>query len=216
MATVLKGFLDGFRGLLGNAVGAKWRTLYVIKGRPSKSSKPPTPAQLAQQMKFGLATGFVSTMGRIIKIGYQSYTNTTTTPNNAAVQQILTDAITGIYPAVSIDYAKVAISKGKLESVYGATAVAAPEGTAKVSWTVNSSETDLNQDTDYVIAVFYDTTINKYLLNMKIATRKDLSFVASFPFVFYGHPVQGWMFLVSADGKRVSNSEYLGQLLITA
>ncbi|SEA43813.1 DUF6266 family protein [Pedobacter hartonius] len=92
-------------------------------------------------------------------------------------------------------------------------AVVAPEGTAKVSWTVNSSETDLNQDTDYVIAVFYGTTINKYILDMKIAARKDVSFVASFPFVFYGHPVQGWIFLVSADGKRVSNSEYLGQLL---
>lgn len=213
MATILKGFLDGFRGLLGNAVGAKWRNLDVIKGRPSKSSKPPTAAQLAQQLKFALATGFVSKLSRLVGIGYQSYNSTNMTASNAATQHVLTDAITGVYPDYQIDYTKVAISQGQLLGVDKPTAVLA-DGDVTVTWIRSNWQSEYGKDTDRLIAVFHDTTIKKNLILEGAITRSNLTFTVSFPYAFIGHPVHGWMFFISADGKHVSDSQYLGQFVV--
>ena len=36
MGTIEKGFMGGFKGLLGPAVGSKWKGKAVIKSRPPK------------------------------------------------------------------------------------------------------------------------------------------------------------------------------------
>jgi hypothetical protein len=52
MGIIRQGILGGFRKKTGSVVGAYWRKLDVIRGLPRKSSKPPTIAQLNQQLKF--------------------------------------------------------------------------------------------------------------------------------------------------------------------
>ncbi|MCX2477992.1 DUF6266 family protein [Pedobacter sp. MC2016-15] len=213
MATILKGFLDNFRGLLGNAVGAKWRTLNVIKGRPSKSSKPATEAQLAQQMKFSLATELVSTFSAQIKVGYQSYSKTTTTPTNAAVKQILSNAIIGIYPDIKIDYPKVQLSKGSLLGVDDIKTVWNEEDVT-LTWRKNDFESPSRNDSDKIIMMFYDPLIKQFLLHLG-ARRGELTTKTTMPYTMRNHPIHAYMFLVSEDGKNVSNSEYIGEFKFT-
>ena len=60
MGTIEKGYMGGFRGKLGTAVGSKWKGKSVIKSRPPrKSTAPPSPLQVQQQAKFALIIVFL-------------------------------------------------------------------------------------------------------------------------------------------------------------
>ncbi len=60
MGTIEKGFMGGFRGKLGTAVGSTWKGKSVIRSKPpSKRTAPPSEAQLEVQAKFTLMTNFL-------------------------------------------------------------------------------------------------------------------------------------------------------------
>ena len=60
MGTIEKGFMGGFRGKLGTAVGSKWKGKDVIRSMPPrKRSGNPSEAQLEAQAKFALIIVFL-------------------------------------------------------------------------------------------------------------------------------------------------------------
>ena len=62
MGTFEKGYLGGFSGKVGTAVGSSWKGLNVLRSNPpSKRKGQPTEAQLQRQAKFSLITAFLTT-----------------------------------------------------------------------------------------------------------------------------------------------------------
>jgi hypothetical protein len=49
-----------------------------------------------------------------------------------------------------------------------------------------------------------------------VIDRSELSFTRDFDKAYAGHELYWYMFLISADGKLVSETEYLGKVTITA
>jgi hypothetical protein len=70
MGTIEQGFLGGFNGKLGTAVGSKWKGINVIRSRPPRKRRgKPSESQLEVQEKFTLMTNFLRHLKTIIVFG---------------------------------------------------------------------------------------------------------------------------------------------------
>jgi hypothetical protein len=212
MGTFIKGILGGFSGKVGNVVGAFWRGIDYMRSLPRKSTKPPTEAQLKQRLTFALVTGFLRPLGALINIGFQSYKGKKT-PMNAALAYHLEKAVTGVYPALEIDFTKVIYSKGNLQAP-GSPSIAVTI-TAKINfiWT-NNAPPNTNQGTDLATVLVFNPVRNQYVTLQGAAARTALGYVLSVPADFSGEDVHCWVSFVSANGKEVSDSTYLGEFTV--
>ena len=69
MGTIEKGYLGGFKGILGTAVGSKWKGKSVIKSRPpQKRTTPSTTLQLQQQATFALLIAFLKPIRTLLNL----------------------------------------------------------------------------------------------------------------------------------------------------
>lgn len=220
MATVKPGQVGDFNGKIGQVVLSKWRDVNVGRSTPKKSTKPPTLAQLDQQSKFGLVTGFLSSISDILAIGYQAGSGGVT-PMNAAVSHHLSNGITGVYPNYALDYTKVVISnpssKNEIDSGYAASVLAVADAKVTVSWITNDPPANKATSlTDQVYLVFYNITKNRFVTFEGKGTRAALSTTSQIPRSFIGDKFHGYLFFVSQNGKSVSYSDELGGFTLIA
>jgi hypothetical protein len=104
MGTIEKGFLGGFNGIVGTAVGSKWKDKSVIKSRPPKKrTMPPTQLQIVQQAKFALIIDFLRPIRTLLNQTYKKSAAGDMSGHNKAFSTN-TDAVTGVYPNLAIDY----------------------------------------------------------------------------------------------------------------
>ncbi|CAM4425509.1 hypothetical protein SAMN06265348_12142 [Pedobacter westerhofensis] len=212
MAKIFNGILGSVSGLVGPVVGAVVRGVATIRSRPKKSTKPAAASQKEQRSKFGMATKFIRSLKSIVDLGFQSYKKTMS-PSNAAVQDLLTNAITGIAPNYKIDYEKVTLSKGNL---YDSASIKVMPPTAGATLTITWNPADLAPEeallyaADRLVAVLYDEQTNRFILYNRVAARSAGKYETELPFLFVGHKLYVWVFFVSPDLKSVSNSQYLG------
>src|ERR1700733_7513786 len=150
MGTIEKGFMGGFNGLLGPAVGSKWKGKAIIKSRPHKKRTGPTSdAQLQQQAKFTLIVAFLKPLRNLLSLTYKKAAASDMSGLNKAFSANK-DAVTGIYPAFAIDYSKVVLSSGSILNADVATAASTVAGKVVFTWTDNSDGTDaLSSDIAY-------------------------------------------------------------------
>jgi Family of unknown function (DUF6266) len=90
MGTIEQGFLGGFNGKLGTAVGSKWKGINVIRSRPPRKRRgQPSESQLEVQAKFTLMTNFLRPLADLLDHKR---------------------AVTGTAPNFTVDYPKVFLS----------------------------------------------------------------------------------------------------------
>jgi hypothetical protein len=218
MGLFKKGMLDGVSGKVGTIIGATWRTLNVIKSLPTKSNKPPVQSQIDQRFIFALVTAFLAKAKNAVNVGFRSNTGPTT-PMNAAVSYNIENAVTGVSPVFSIDYASVALSHGSLPIGYNAAMVASAGYNLNVTWdaTVGLHESDPDytiSQTDKAILVIYNPT-RKQFMRISTATRVSAALAVKLNFVFAGEN-HVYLFFAQATGKDVSDTQYLGKFTALA
>ncbi|HEY0176624.1 MAG TPA: DUF6266 family protein, partial [Pedobacter sp.] len=80
-----------------------------------------------------------------------------------------------------------------------------------VSWELNPFPDRNTRMDDKAVIVFYNRNNEMFLLRNGV-NRSLLTFTLT-PLIYTaGHELYCWIFFVSADGKRVSETEYLGML----
>jgi hypothetical protein len=212
MAKIINGILGGVSGLVGTVVGAVVRGVATIRSRPKKSTKAPVASQLNQRTKFGLAGSFIRSLNKIVNLGYQSYTSRMSA-SNAAIQDMLDNAITGVSPNYKIDFAKVTLSKGNLNDSPTMQLLTPVAGSKFViTWNpaeLGEAEALLHGD-DEAVFVLYDEQSNRFVTSIRSALRKTGKKEIDLPFIFAGHKLHAWAFFTSPNGKSVSDSQYLG------
>ena len=119
------------------------------------------------------------------------------------------NAITGVYPALTIDYSKVVLSKGVVQNVNAVTAASTVAGKLSFTWTDNSSGRTLPTDTAFVAA--YNADLNRWIYSEQAAPRNAGTYSLDVT-AFSGKAVQTYIGFVSADGQTVSNSLFTGQV----
>ena len=117
-------------------------------------------------------------------------------------------AITGVFPAFTIDYPKVLLSKGSLPNAAAPSAASTAAGKLVFTWTDNSGiGTALISDIAFVAA--YSEALNHWIFVPNGATRNAGTFTLDVA-PFSGKPVQTYIGFMSADRNRTANSMYTG------
>lgn len=216
MGVIKVGILGGFSGTVGTVVGAKWRTLDVIKSRPRKTGKVASKLQLDQRSRFGLITHFFKDLKNVVDLGYQSK-NKLMSPMNTAVQYHLNNAVTGTSPNFTIDFSKVVLAMGNLESAGNITGTTVAGRKIMVSWEYApedfKEEERSERASDKAMLVVYDETKKYFLSSSRTVTRSGGKLEVTMPrMTAAGNTLHSYFFFISSDNKSVSKSEYLGPL----
>lgn len=215
MGLIKQGILGGFRKKTGTVVGAYWRKLDVIRALPRSSGKAPTQAQINQQVKFGLVTGFLSNFSALIDEGFM-VASSISTPMNLAVSYHLKEAIAGVEPNFELDLPKVKFSLGKLEMPLNISVLAGPGGTLDFTWTHTESDDKFIDATDRLNVMVYNPLRQKFVKFKAVSLRSEMAYTALLPVNFVGDEVHVYVGFSSSKKKMLhANSAYLGTALVS-
>src|SRR5258705_13066987 len=113
MGTYVKGILGGFSGKVGTVVGSTWKGIPVMKSVSGPRKGNPTLLQLEQQGRFSLMIKFLQPLAALFN---QTYGNSAVGMSgfNKAFSYNVLNGITGVYPAFTVNFPMLLISKGDL------------------------------------------------------------------------------------------------------
>ena len=212
MGKYYKGILGAISGLVGTVVGASWRDIDYLRSKPKKSTKPATEGQIEHRAEFTLMRSFMDgDVSVLFSAGFQSSAKNMT-PFNAAFSENLKHAVTGVYPALSIDYDQFVFAKGNLLACPDIAMATTEDAQLDFSW-VNNADTGnpLNTDsTDKVTFAVYNPAKQRWAIRQSAALRSALSYDLVVPVAWSGDMVHVWAGFVRADLKKVSDSVYVG------
>jgi hypothetical protein len=143
-----------------------------------------------------------------VRVGFKPYA-TKQTAFNAAMSYIVANAISGEYPNHTLDFAKVLVSRGSLFPVENASAEA-DAGKITISWTDNSGISDA-LPTDVAMPLVFNPLKVEAVFSTSAAARADGMAEINLPADWVGDNVEVYLGFVSADGKAIANSIYLGE-----
>jgi hypothetical protein len=214
MGKFSKGILGGFSGRVGTVVGANWRGLDIMRSLPKKSDRPATESQLLVRATFTLVTRFLAPIRPIVAAffgqpqGFKSR-------RNLATAYHISEAVTGVYPDLAIDYQRVMLTKGELLNAENA--IATPQANAEIEfiWTDNSGQ-GVSLATDGLLVVVYNETRKAFEVREQAALRSALSYTLGLPQSWASETVQVWISFISDDAKKCANSVYAGEFVLTA
>ena len=214
MATYHQGANGAFSGKAGSVVGANWRSIGYLRGLARFKTKSNSPKQAAQRMRFGMGVSFLQPMKAVLRAGFNDRKRGRNTGFNQGLQHFLSNAVTGEYPDLEINYAGVALSKGALEKLIGLSLASDDPNTLSLAW-MNlhdpQSETAFADDT--VITVLYNKTEDLFTTN-RSASRQDEGLQLELPPAFSGHEFHVWVFTQHREGVEVSTCQYAGTVVL--
>lgn len=129
---------------------------------------------------------------------------------NAAAVNLRKNALSGVYPEISLDYSKLLVTKGKLNTPEDP-AVRLDEFGVIFSW---NTELRTREDhfSDQVMMLAYFPEINKARYTIAGAERhkgKDMLVLSG---IEQGYTAELFISFIANDHRAISNSVYLGQI----
>ena len=211
MALLENGILGGFSGKVGNIVGFRIKNRCYIRKMPAKSSKPPTVKQLAQRAKFALGQVFLSQLRALLKPLPERGAKHISA-FNSCFSQVIRAAVAGTYPEFAIDYSAVRLTAG---SLYNGCRhfVSADQTRLTFSWCPGMYNCRF-EGTAVLLA--YNPEKEQWIYNSSNAGSEDRWAELYLPCNFKGDRVETYLYFISADGKKVSDSVYTGSVDIPA
>jgi hypothetical protein len=210
MATIEKGVVGGFAGIVGPVVGSTWKGISVMRSRPPRKRKgEPSPRQLAAQARFLVISNFLRPITSLLLRNFKKNAKGMSGFNKAFSRNLQT-AVTGNYPDYSVDYAKAQLSKGSLLNGDAISATSTAAGHLVVKWKDNSGQEDALISDQAFVAV-YNEEMKRWITNEKAATRNSGTYTLDVS-TFSGKPVHVYLGFMAADGRSVSDSYYVGMV----
>ena len=211
MATYLKGILGSFSGKVGNVVGTYWKGKAVMRSLAAHVHNPKTPAQEEQRARLTVASRFISAVFPLIKEGYAKDAKEES-ESNAAMRDILRDAVISTGTSASIDLTRVQLSKGTLINPGNPTVVQGTGHSVDVSWTDNSHSSRDASSEDTVMVSLYNPTVNAANNDVSSYIRSNEECTINYPADWAGATLTLFMAAKSPDGKLISNSINVGSI----
>jgi hypothetical protein len=203
-----------YRGSIGPIVFTNTLGGSTAKSHPKKRGKKSlNAAQIKHTGTFSKLNKFLRYATDVINLGYQLPRNARMSHFNAAVKWHFEKALAKNPEKGVIDFEKLKLSS-PIKSTQKAwePAVSAEESNnIKVSWKLNPLPKKCTQLNDKaIIVVHYEHNGRSRFMCYKDAVRSDLTFTQELPFILKGKQVHCYMFMISADKKMVSETQYLG------
>lgn len=208
MGTIKQGVLGAFSGKVGTVIGSTWKGIAVMRGLPVGRKGNPTQSQIQQKAKFALMIKFLQPLTSLLNLTFDSLA-VGMSGINKAFSYNLQNAITGVYPALAVNYPMVLLSRGDLPVAAAPAAASAVAGKIAFNWTDNSG-LGKALSTDIAFVAVFCEALNHWIYNQSTAaTRSAGTFTLDAP-SFSGKPVQTYLGFASANGRIYSNTVYTG------
>lgn len=211
MGIISKGILGPVSGTVGTVVGGTWKGISYLRSQSSARRTTFSQPQLEQQARFSLVIKFLQAFTPLLTVSFRDYAVRMSGFNNA-MRYTMINAVTGTYPAYSIDYSMALVCRGDLPNVQNPTAVSTVAGQVHFQWTDNSG-VGKALPTDLAVLVVYCPSRNQCIYTTTGDYRSegtDLLGVAAFS----GLQVQTYISFISADGRDIASSIYTGALTV--
>ena len=208
MARVGNSIFD-IQGKIGDLVYYRYRGKNKVRKASSVKRTNPTELQLEHQAKFALMANFLRPLYDFLKITYKVSKNKT--GYQKAFSQNFHEALTGTYPSFSIDYSKIRLGHGNLPNAMDPVVNSPEPGKLVFSWSENDWAGSMSSDQLYV--AIYSGKLNRWIFAFNCAERYK-HFWRMDAGSFTGTRVQIYIGFTSADRKRVSNTQYIGDLMV--
>jgi hypothetical protein len=208
MGIIKQGVLGGFSGKVGTVIGSSWKGLAVMRGLTIAKSGKRTALQLQQQAKFALMIKFLQPLSALLDRTFDSFAVGMTGVNKALSYNIQ-NAITGVFPALTVDYPMVLLSRGDLPRAAVAAAASAVAGKLDFTWTDNSGLGKALATDIAFVAVFCEPLGHWIYSQQTGASRGAGTYSLDVP-AFSGRPVHTYLGFVSANGRTFSDTVYAG------
>lgn len=209
MAHLKPGSAGEFNGKIGDVVIYRWGKKTVGRSTPRKARNKVTKLQRDQRSVFGFTSNLLSPFNEAINIGFASKKGTMTAMNTA-VKYNLKHAVSGTYPNLTTDYAKIQLSKGYLDHVHTPSLTKIEDNKVRIEW-LNPVNLKLGvEENDIVHLCFYSETTRRTIEFENAAFRSDGYTELTLGQRRINGTIRVWMFMIAANGKTVSNSKYLG------
>jgi len=181
-----------------------------VRSLPAKSSKLPTEKQLAWRTSFAMATQFLMPLSALINESYRRI-NPKKSGMQLSVQQLLKEALKGVYPNIEIDPSKVSLIRGNLPAPTGNMTYVARTNELDFHWSQVSNV--FQNSADELGILIWCRTLNEFYSKLNPGVRRDQEFCTiPIPLEFKGQEIHVWLFYRSADHRSYSNSTYMGQV----
>lgn len=203
--------LGAFTGTIGPVTGYVRNGQNLLRSSTSSAKNTRTPLQLAQRDKIRICTAFTSAFSGtgFFNKSFPAHGHGGT-GYNRAISALMSRALTGVYPDLSLNYEQVLISKGKLPGAEKAKAVLKPKEVIQFSFTNNSTDGIASAE-DTVILVAYAPEPQQAIFTLYGGFRKDgrayLNVAA-----FKGYTVETWIGFLSKDEADASDSVWTGSV----
>lgn len=211
MARLKKGLLNGFSGAIGNVEGYEQNGQFIIRSRKPKRLKPSSEKQLACMDRMRIINGLLGRFSEFVKVGFaETAKDQTFTAYNAAVSYQLTHAITGSYPNYEIDYSKLRLAEGPINTEGLNPAVSLKDDTLLFSWT---PAVNFPNSTDHVMLLAYVPVLKQAVYNLCGAKRRIGQEMLTLPESWRQQRIETYMAFRGENNGHYSNSIYLGCVL---
>ncbi|HLN73923.1 MAG TPA: DUF6266 family protein, partial [Prolixibacteraceae bacterium] len=201
----------GFSGKVGTVIGGNWNGINYMRGLPTSYTNPRTEAQLSQRAKFAETIKFLRPLTPFLRVGFKNAAYKMS-GFNAAMSYTLKNALTGTYPAYSIDYTKVLVSRGPLAGAQNPAGDSTIPGKVDFTWENNSSDTGAQED-DKVLLVIYCPTLQKAVTVAGGSTRITGAQSVTVPDLFSGLEVQCYIGFQDATQSVLSDSAFVASIV---
>ena len=208
MGKISQGILGGLSGKVGNVIGGSWKGIDYLRIKPSSVANPRTEGQVNQRNKFTITLEYLQANKEFIKIGYKAFA-TKKTEFNAAMSYVLNNAVGGVAPNFTIDYANALLSRGSLSGALNPTIDLSTPAQVTFAWDDNSAEGNANA-TDKAMVLVYNPSKKESIYILGGADRIAGTQLLRIPNTYAGDTIELFMAFVTEDLKTVSNSVYLG------
>lgn len=214
-----KSIIGDFTGRIGPIVLSPWMSIMTVRIRPKRINRKKQSAKQARQNDlFSMIIAFLRGATDVINKGFQQPKKRVMTPLNAATSFHLQNAIVEDRDNIYIDMSKVKFSSPikTTQSAWNAELIAEEGRKITVIWELNPSPQNGTELDDDVVIIYYSKAWKTFKLAHDEVARNAMHFTITEEKKSIGTEVYCYMFLVSADGKLVSETEFLGAVTVMA
>jgi Family of unknown function (DUF6266) len=212
MAKQRHGILSGFTGKVGNVVGSTWKGMQVLRAASLPKKNRFSKLQIEQQARFMLLSRFLRPISELLDQTFKNAASEMSCFNKAF--SINKGTVRGLYPSFKIDYPAVVLSKGSLTNVDDIQVSSFKSGSLQITWTMDKGSKLRGLVSDLLFVAAYCEDLDRWFYKFNFAHRYEGRCNLDFS-DFKGRQVHTYMGFISQNGKKTSDSLYLGKLSIS-
>ena len=211
MAKQQNGFLDGFCGTLGPAIGYMWKGKWCLRSRPGRVRNPRTAAQQANRQLFRQVVQQAASMRWAVLEGLTTAADALQMTAYNLFTRLNKSCFTFSEEETVVDYASLRLSAGDLAAVRCTTAIRTAEGAVEVHFE-SDRDNPLRSAEDRVLLYAYAPALGRGVMAAQ-GYRRQGSVGMQLPAAFVAEEVHFYLFARAADGTA-SECCYCGMLSV--